>query len=368
MRVLVLTSHIPFAGGGELRRAYGLLQALREAGHTADLLILSQNRFGRTLLGYAAAALTDVRFGAGGPPDVVISLRFPCYLARHPRHVVWLCHRMREYDDLWDFYQARWSSVQRLKERFRRWVIRCLDRRALRRAADLWVISREVAGRLERSLGLQARVLYQPPPPRPYRTDRYGPFVLWVSRMTELKRPRLAVDAMAHVQSGLSLWMVGDGPDAEAVRQYVQDRGLESRVRVLGPVAEEDLIRLYAECRGVLFTTWREDFGLVTVEAFASGKPVIVCHDGGGATELVHHGRNGYVVEPRPEVIARYLDRWGEDVRLAERQGESARATVRDLQWPRVVETLLGLRPADGPSGSRQSTDEPTGQSADGGA
>jgi glycosyltransferase involved in cell wall biosynthesis len=80
----------------------------------------------------------------------------------------------------------------------------------------------------------------------------------------------------------------------------------------------------------------------VTVEAFASGKPVIVCRDGGGATELVSHGRNGYVVEPRPEAIARYLDRWGEDVRVAERQGEQARRTVRELQWPRVVAALLG--------------------------
>jgi glycosyltransferase involved in cell wall biosynthesis len=342
MRVLVLTSHIPFADGGELRRAHGLLQALRAAGHTADLLVLSQNRFGRTLLGYAAAALTDVGFGSGGPPDVVISLRFPCYLACHPRHVVWLCHRLREYDDLWDFYRVRWSPAQRIKERFRRWVVTRLDRWALRRAGALWAISREVAGRLERGLGLQARVLYQPPPPRPYRTDRYGPFVLWVSRMTELKRPRLAVEAMAHVQSGLSLWMVGDGPEAEAVRQYVRERGLEKCVRVLGAVSENELIRLYAECRGVLFTTYREDFGLVTVEAFASGKPVIVCRDGGGATELVSHGRNGYVVEPRPEAIARYLDRWGEDVRVAERQGEQARRTVRELQWPRVVAALLG--------------------------
>ncbi len=341
MRVLVLNSHIPFAFGGHLRLMHGLVRALRDAGHTADTLVLPQNRFGRTLLGYAIAWLTDVRYGDGGAPDVVISLRFPCYMAYHPHHVVWLCHRMREYDDLWETYRATWTPWQRVKERMRRAWIRRLDRWALRRVTARWAISREVADRLQHALGLSAEVLYPPPPPRPYRTERYGPFVLWVSRMVPHKRPLLAVEAMRYSRSGIALWMVGDGPEWSTVAARVRELGLESRVRLLGSVSDDMLVHLYATCRGVVFTAYREDYGFIITEAMASAKPVIVCTDGGGATELVQHGQNGYISPPHPEKLARYIDRWGDNVRTAERQGEAARQTAAQLQWPDVVTRLL---------------------------
>ena len=42
----------------------------------------------------------------GQPIDQVISLRYPSYAVRHPRHVCWLNHTMREYYDLWDRFSA----------------------------------------------------------------------------------------------------------------------------------------------------------------------------------------------------------------------------------------------------------------------
>src|SRR5262249_13433599 len=81
----------------------------------------------------------------------------------------------------------------------------------------------------------------------------------------------------------------------------------------------------------VCFTPFAEDYGFVTVEAFASGKPVITCHDSGGPTELVRDGQNGLVCDPTPVALSESLGRIAADSALAERLGAAARADAVDL-------------------------------------
>ena len=88
--------------GGHMVIARSLVQALRDAGHTADIVVTPQNRFGRQASAYLATWFTDVASADGQPIDQVISLRYPSYAVRHPNHVCWLNHTMREYYDLWD--------------------------------------------------------------------------------------------------------------------------------------------------------------------------------------------------------------------------------------------------------------------------
>ena len=103
MRIVVVTSDVPFVEGGHRVIAHALVRALRDAGHTAELVTTPQNRFGHQISAYVATWLSDVQVaGDGGLVDRVISLRYPSYLVRHPDQVVWLNHRMREYYDLWE--------------------------------------------------------------------------------------------------------------------------------------------------------------------------------------------------------------------------------------------------------------------------
>ena len=109
MRVAVVTSSPPMVEGGHMVIARALVQALREAGHQADIIVTPQNRFGRQASAYLATWLTDVESSDGQPIDQVISLRYPSYAVRHHRHVCWLNHTMREYYDLWDRFSATLS-------------------------------------------------------------------------------------------------------------------------------------------------------------------------------------------------------------------------------------------------------------------
>jgi glycosyltransferase involved in cell wall biosynthesis len=342
--VIVATSSPPFAEGGHLVMARELVRALEECGHHATLVVTPQNRFGRQGSAYLAAWCTDVSVGHEGRRiDQVISLRFPAYAVRHDNHVVWLNHRMREYYDLWDEFSSHLSVKNGVKERVRRAIIHRVDRRLLtRRAKRLFVISATVQQRLRRWGGYESQVLYPPAPKRPYRTDRYGDYLFAVSRLTPLKRFDLLLRALGEpIAAGIKCVIAGDGGELDALRRLRRHLDLDDRVEFIGRVEESALLDHLARCRAVVFPTFNEDYGFVTVEAFASAKAVVTCRDSGGPAELVRDGENGFVADPSAESLARALRTVMDDRTLAIRLGEAGAAAAGRMTWPGAVNQLL---------------------------
>jgi glycosyltransferase involved in cell wall biosynthesis len=343
-RVLVVTSGALFVRGGHLTIAEETCAALRRAGHSAELLITPQNRFGRQLSAYLATWLTDVGETADGKPvDRVISFRFPSYAVRHPRHVCWLNHRMREYYDLWERFTRGLGRRGRLKEGVRRRLFHALDRRLLtRNVSRLVAQSRTIQARLRRFGGIPSELLYPPAPQRAYRTEGYGDFVFAVSRLHPLKRLDLLVEAAARMREpGLRVKIAGEGEDAGRLRERVRALGLDGRVELLGALGEAELVDHYARCRAVYFAPWNEDYGFVTLEAFRSGKAVVTAADSGGPAELVRHRETGLVAAPDAASVAEHLDALAGDAALAERLGRAAELSAREHTWERAVERLL---------------------------
>jgi glycosyltransferase involved in cell wall biosynthesis len=343
-RIAVITSGQPFGGGGHLVIANGLVQALRESGHRADLVLTPQNRFGRQGAAYLATWLTDVGMAQdGGRIDQVITSRYPSYAVRHDSHVCWLNHRMREYYDQWPALRATLTPIQRAKEHVRRRFIHAADSYLLRRnVSRLFAQSRTIAARLQRTGGIRSEVLHPPPPARPYRCDGYGDYIFAVSRLTALKRLDLLVRALAHPDAaGVRCVIAGDGEMAGDLRALVRSLRLDSRVTLVGEVDSAQLVEHLARCRAVCFPARDEDYGFVTVEAFASRKPVVTCEDSGGPLEFVHDGVEGLVSAPTPEALAGALARVAADEALATRMGEAGQNAVALLSWPRVVERLV---------------------------
>jgi len=343
-RITITTSHPPFSEGGHLVIAKALVAALGEAGHDAALLQTPQNRFGRQASAYLATWLTDVGQAHDGKPvDQVISLRYPSYAVRHRVHTCWLNHRMREYYDQWPRFSESLSFRGRVKENVRRRLIHAADHYLLtQNVTGLFAQSRTVAARLQRWGGIASTVIHPPPPPRAYRCEGYDDFVLVVSRLTPLKRVRLVVEALADpVAAGLKCVVVGDGEEQAELRQAVNSRGLDARITFLGAVDDDELLKQLARCRVVCFPAQAEDYGLVTVEAFASGKAVVTCADSGGPAELVRDGENGFVVSPDASSLAARLALLSEDRDLAERLGAVALSDVSKMTWEKAFEQLV---------------------------
>jgi hypothetical protein len=175
MRVAVVTSSPPFAEGGHMVIARSLVQALRDAGHRAGIVVTPQNRFGRQAAAYVATWFTDVGMAEGEAIDRVISLRYPSYAVRHPHHVCWLNHTMREYYDLWPAFSNGLGRTGLIKERVRRRLTHAADRYLLTHNVNrLFVQSGTIQQRLRMWPELRTTVLYPPPPQRAYRCDEFG--------------------------------------------------------------------------------------------------------------------------------------------------------------------------------------------------
>jgi glycosyltransferase involved in cell wall biosynthesis len=328
--------------GGHMVIARSLVQALREAGHTADIVVTPQNRFGRQASAYLATWFTDVGSTDGQPIDRVISLRYPSYAVRHPKHVCWLNHTMREYYDLWDRFSGGLGTAGKLKERVRRVAIHAADRYLLtRNVSRLFVQSQTIQRRLAIWPELRSSVLYPPAPQRPYRCDEYGDYVFLVSRLTRLKRVDLLIEALAHPDArGVSAVIAGEGEERAALEQLAAARGVADQVRFAGRLTDDELVQHLARCRVVCFPPFEEDYGFVTAEAFMSKKAVITCRDSGGPAELVQDGQTGFVAESNPQSFAAAVRRVMQDAAIATRMGEAAFVAGAKLNWPETVKQL----------------------------
>lgn len=340
MRIAVCAPQVPFVRGGAEIFTETLVDKLRGRGHEADLVSVPFKWYpGTRVLTQAFLwRLLDLEESEGRPIDAVVASKFPSYLVRHPRKVVWLLHQFRQaYElDRTELGQFGESAEDRAARR----AVHRLDRTALSEARKVFATSRNVADRLDRFLGLEAEVMPHPPQELPYRCEGYGDYVLSVGRLDRAKRLDLLLDAVA-ATPGLRCVIVGEGPDRDRLADHVAGRGLNGRVVFPGRLSSEEVAEHYARCLAVYYAPVDEDFGMVPYEAFLSEKPVLTTTDAGGPLEIVVDGRTGLVREPSHEALAGALawfrDHPGETAAL----GRAGRAVAEGVTWEPALDRLL---------------------------
>jgi glycosyltransferase involved in cell wall biosynthesis len=349
MRIAICHPQTPFSRGGGEYHTEGLAGALRDAGHDVDILPIPFKWYPPSELVHQMALWRslDLSEANGMPIDMVIALKFPAYLVRHPRKVVWLIHQHRAAYELWDhpIYGdlAMHDDGPAVRE-----LIWKGDRVALAEARRIFTNSSNVRDRLRESLGLAAEPLYHRSPLTEALIEeepgRYGDYVLYPSRLEPLKRQALAVESMRRVRSRTRLVLVGTGSDEPMLRRLIERRGLGSRVTMEGTVSHEQLRALYLGALGVYYGPYDEDYGYVTLEGMAARRPVITLRDSGGPLEFVRDGENGFVTEPRTRAIAGAIDQLAENRERTEAMGHAGHKLLGDTvpEWPEVVSRILG--------------------------
>ena len=203
MRLAVCLPQVPFERGGAEIFADDLVEQLRARDHEASLVTVPFKWYpGERVLTQAFLwRLLDLEEANGRPVDAVIATKFPSYVVRHPRKVVWLLHQFRQ---AWDFDRTALGQFSESAEdrALRRRVLE-LERTALSEARAIFATSRNVAGRLRDSVGLDAELMPHPPASLPFRCDGYEDFILSVNRLDravdrqqELAPHRLEVDCV----------------------------------------------------------------------------------------------------------------------------------------------------------------------------
>lgn len=336
-RVIICNTIDPFVTGGSELFAARLTEELRRIGHDSLLVTFpfKPRHFEAEQLARGAAPWRSLDLT--GAADVVIPLRFPTWLVEHPNKIVYLNHQLRVAYELYGTPHGPRVNERTLAARE---FVRTCDAE-LAGARKRFAVSRNVAGRLKVFNGLDAEVLYHSLPQEGlHRAGPFGDYVLSVGRLVSMKRFDLLIRAMACTRTPVRCLIVGEGRERPQLEALIQAHDLEDRVRLLGWARPDELVDLYAGAMGVYYAPVDEDFGLVTLEAFHSGKPVMTATDSGGVLEFVQDGINGRVLPPEPSSFADVADQWYRDRSLAERLGRQGAGSVGHVSWEYCVRRL----------------------------
>jgi D-inositol-3-phosphate glycosyltransferase len=167
--------------------------------------------------------------------------------------------------------------------------------------------------------------------------------VLFVGRLEPLKGVDILINAAAMIESDVdcSVLIVGGDESSDAQVQELRDlaraNGIEHRVAFVGAVDHEQLPLYYNAADVCVVPSHYESFGLVAIEAMASGVPVVASRVG-GLTGTVKDGETGYLIpwlcpEPFAERIELLLD--NEPLRRS--LGLAAREAVTRYRWQNVA-------------------------------
>ncbi|MGI0490375.1 glycosyltransferase family 4 protein [Alkalinema pantanalense CENA528] len=346
MKIAIATVQVPFIRGGAENLAGGLGQALQAAGHEVDQITMPfqfapVQAVERSMAQWTQEDWTQLN---GHVPDRVICLKFPTFYLNHPNKVTWILHQHRAVYDLWNTpYTQGFSNLPeatRLKQ-----AITQQDTEALGACRHNFTIAKNVSKRLQRFNGLASTALYHPPKLADHLyTAEAEPYIFFPSRLEQLKRQDLLIQAFRYVKSPVVGLIAGEGGQKGTLQQLIADYDLSQRVRLLGQITEAEMLAFYAHALGVFFGPYDEDYGYVTLEAMLSQKPVITCQDSGEPAEFVVDQETGYIVDPDPQSIAAAIDQLYANASQARQMGQAGLERYRalNISWDFVVEQLLG--------------------------
>lgn len=212
------------------------------------------------------------------------------------KHVCY-CHSPMRY--LWDLYPAylhEWthSRVKRALMAPLTNYLRMWDYASAARVDDFIANSRNVQSRIWKAYRRESEIIYPPVAVESFYYAESQGYYLIVSELVAYKRIDYAIQCFR--RTGRRLKIVGMGPEYKKLRALAT-----SEVEFCGRVPDHELRSLYSQCRAVIMPG-EEDFGIVPVEALASGKPVIGLARG-GVLESVTDGkpRRGFLYKEATE-------------------------------------------------------------------
>jgi len=236
------------------------------------------------------------------------------------------CHTPMRY--VWNMYHEYRSGAGRMTRLLMPPLVHYLrlwDVASAARVDSFVANSATVAERIQRYYGMSSIVIHPPVDTKSFSIaapSELGDYYLMAGELVAYKRPDLAVRAFNEMK--LDLVVIGGGEMLAEIRRLAGPT-----IKVMGSQPFDVLKQHYSRCRALIFPG-EEDFGMVPVEAMASGRPV-VAFGRGGATETVANGLSGVFfaeqtveaissavksladLKSKPEDIAAHADQFGRD-------------------------------------------------------
>ncbi len=242
------------------------------------------------------------------------------------------------------------------KERIRNLYTRLLRhspslRHAVRSAGLMLATNRETSELLREAGAGNVRLfldcgLFHEPSPLGTRVSSSGEnrTFLWAGRLEHRKGLPLALEAFSRIRDlPVKLLVAGKGPLRETWEQKARSLGLDSKVQFLGPVPYDRMPQVFTSADAFLFTSLRDSFGSVVLEAMSYGLPVITLnHQGVGAFVPDSAGAKIAVTTPGEviEGLAQAIEKISRCAACRATMGAAALEQARQETWDRRVRRL----------------------------
>jgi len=167
------------------------------------------------------------------------------------------------------------------------------------------------------------------------------PMMLFAGRLTVQKGPDIlirAIPMVLHHYPNAKFVFAGDGEQRGLCESLARELGVSHAIRFLGFQKGDYLKSLFKACDGVVVPSRNEPFGIVVLEAWSAGKPVVATQKG-GPREFVTHGVTGYQIFDHPESVAWGVGTLFQNFDQARWMGSNGRhAAETAFGWDRIAE------------------------------
>lgn len=343
MRIALFNTMAPFVRGGAEILVDDLAEQLRLRGHEVALFrIPFPNNYEVPLLETILAS----RMFRFDEYDRVIAFKFPAYCLNHPNKVMWFFHQFRQ---VYELYDKQYGLVDDDLGKAIKSILTQIDNNEIPQSRHIYSNAQEVTKRLWKYNKINSEVLNPPlKNMNDYYNESIGDYIYYPSRITELKRQHLAIEAMRYVKSEVKLIISGKCDEVDyfcSLEQIIKKNNLHNKVKIENRwISDEEKMKYLANSLAVMYIPYKEDScGFVTMEGFYSAKPVISCKDSGGTVEFIDDNITGLFADPNPEDIAQKMDKLYKDKNLALQMGKKAKEEItrRNITWDETIRRLL---------------------------
>lgn len=246
--------------------------------------------------------------------DIVISSSHACskgIITKPETLHVCYCHTPMRYAwDNWQSYIQEYkmnSLLKRLGKR-RMHKLRIWDRLSADRVDKFIANSNTTKQRIKKYYSRNSEVIFPMIKHSQYKiAEKRKGYFLAVGRITPYKKFDLIVETFNQI--GLPLKVVGTGISLEELKNKAK-----SNIEFLGYVSDEELKNLYSECEALIFPQV-EDFGIIPLEAMASGRPVIALKKGGALDTIIDNKTGILFNKQTPKDLALAIDKFMQNKR-----------------------------------------------------
>lgn len=179
---------------------------------------------------------------------------------------------------------------------------------------------------------------------RNFHIGPMDPMVLFSGRMVYQKGPDLLIEAIPYVlryYPNAKFVFAGDGEMRWSMEDKARHKGVAHATRFLGFQSGWRLVDLYKACDCVIVPSRNEPFGIVILEAWAAGKPVIAT-ESGGPSEIIWHDVTGYKIYANPNSIAWGIGSLFCDFEHGRWMGRNGRVAVETaFSWDVIAEQVV---------------------------